>query len=439
MDLLLRRLARHEGAAPASTSSSNPADPAQNDSHRTADGAHLDADELNSYAENALPAAARAHYAAHLADCDQCRKIVIDLTLAANMADKLEGRAATPIDEPSSSWWRSLSALFALPVVRYGVPTFALAAIIAVVFLATKRERESAYVARNERQAQEVNAEASKAKGDEQLRTPAASSGTLNANSAGSSNTGTNAPVAQEATGPSAATTDTANVASSRESASQSQVDSKRLDQINNKPAEPLTATSEVRRDEAERQTVNETARVAQTESIGPAAARPAPAQPAARDDDRFVVKDEASKEKAQEDKSRHEPPQSASNRSDAPAETGGSAAAKSGSLAKIAPLSAAGRRARRSEEAQSSDNVTSGKDAKASAETRRVSGRTFRREGKAWIDTAYNSSGRTTNVSRGSEQYRALMADEPGLRAIAEQLGGEVIAVWKGRAYRIH
>ena len=40
--------------------------------------------------------------------------------------------------------------------------------------------------------------------------------------------------------------------------------------------------------------------------------------------------------------------------------------------------------------------------------------------------------------VVRGSEQYRVLIADEPGIRTIAESLAGEVIVVWKGRAYRI-
>ena len=43
-----------------------------------------------------------------------------------------------------------------------------------------------------------------------------------------------------------------------------------------------------------------------------------------------------------------------------------------------------------------------------------------------------------TVKVKRGSEQYRALIADEPAIRSIAEQLGGEVIVVWKGTAYRI-
>jgi hypothetical protein len=78
-------------------------------------------------------------------------------------------------------------------------------------------------------------------------------------------------------------------------------------------------------------------------------------------------------------------------------------------------------------------------KDSSDDGETRTVAGRTFRREGSAWVDTAYSSSRSTTNVSRGSEHYRSLIADEPGIRAIAEQLPGEVIVVWKGRAYRIH
>ncbi|MBA2732740.1 MAG: hypothetical protein H0U54_07590, partial [Acidobacteria bacterium] len=72
-------------------------------------------------------------------------------------------------------------------------------------------------------------------------------------------------------------------------------------------------------------------------------------------------------------------------------------------------------------------------------AQTRSAGGRQFQRQGGAWVDTAYNSSRSTTNIRRGSEQYRALIADEPGLRAIAEQLGGEVIVVWKSRAYRFY
>jgi hypothetical protein len=70
--------------------------------------------------------------------------------------------------------------------------------------------------------------------------------------------------------------------------------------------------------------------------------------------------------------------------------------------------------------------------------ETRSVSGRRFTREGNAWVDTDYDSSRSTIKVTRGSDQFRALVADEPGIRAIADQLSGTVIVVWKNRAYRI-
>jgi hypothetical protein len=73
-----------------------------------------------------------------------------------------------------------------------------------------------------------------------------------------------------------------------------------------------------------------------------------------------------------------------------------------------------------------------------AEVETRTISGRRFAHERNSWVDTAYDSSRTPTNVARGSEQFRALVADEPGLRAIAEQLDGVVIVVWKNRAYRI-
>jgi hypothetical protein len=73
-----------------------------------------------------------------------------------------------------------------------------------------------------------------------------------------------------------------------------------------------------------------------------------------------------------------------------------------------------------------------------SSSETRTVAGRKFRRQNGAWIDTAYNSTQAVTVVRRNSEQYRALIADEPSLRRIADALSGEVIVVWKGRPYRI-
>ena len=73
-----------------------------------------------------------------------------------------------------------------------------------------------------------------------------------------------------------------------------------------------------------------------------------------------------------------------------------------------------------------------------SNANTRSVAGRRFRKQGGVWIDTAYDSSKDAVTLSRGSEQYRALVADEPAIKTIADTLDGEIIVVWKGRTYRI-
>jgi outer membrane biosynthesis protein TonB len=86
----------------------------------------------------------------------------------------------------------------------------------------------------------------------------------------------------------------------------------------------------------------------------------------------------------------------------------------------------------------QSSSTDRSGA-ADLSANTRVVAGRRFRKQGGVWIDTAYDSSKDVMTLTRGSEQYRALVADEPAIKTIADQLEGEIIVVWKTRTYRIH
>ena len=73
-----------------------------------------------------------------------------------------------------------------------------------------------------------------------------------------------------------------------------------------------------------------------------------------------------------------------------------------------------------------------------SSAEIRTVAGKRFRKQEGVWIDTAYDSRA-TTNYNRNSESYRSLIADEPTIKTIADQLDGEIIIMLKGRAYRIH
>jgi hypothetical protein len=67
--------------------------------------------------------------------------------------------------------------------------------------------------------------------------------------------------------------------------------------------------------------------------------------------------------------------------------------------------------------------------------ETRSVGGRKFKHQGNAWIDSKFKSSMTLKSISRGSSEFAAL---DSGLRSIAQQLSGEVIVVWKSKAYLI-
>ena len=67
--------------------------------------------------------------------------------------------------------------------------------------------------------------------------------------------------------------------------------------------------------------------------------------------------------------------------------------------------------------------------------ETRSVGGRKFKRRGNSWVDSKFKSSMTLKTISRGSGEFDAL---DSGLRSIAQQISGEVIVVWKSKAYLI-
>ena len=64
----------------------------------------------------------------------------------------------------------------------------------------------------------------------------------------------------------------------------------------------------------------------------------------------------------------------------------------------------------------------------------RTAGGKKFEQKQGAWYDTSYRGQG-TKNVRRGTSDYRNL---DGGLRSIAESIGGTVVVVWNGKAYRI-
>ncbi|HEX3145327.1 MAG TPA: hypothetical protein VHQ64_15245, partial [Pyrinomonadaceae bacterium] len=98
---------------------------------------HLDADEMNAFAEGVLPAPTRAYYVSHLADCDQCRRQVADLTIASGAVTRAE---PTLVDKRAGlGVWASVTRLFAGPTLRYAAFAAMLVVVAGVSFVALRQ------------------------------------------------------------------------------------------------------------------------------------------------------------------------------------------------------------------------------------------------------------------------------------------------------------
>jgi hypothetical protein len=386
MDLLLRRLAQGERSRSVASDQS---------------AKHLDADELSSYAEQALPGAARSRYTSHLAECPSCRRIVSELTSAsgANVSERsisLRTSATT-----SAGLWRKLAAFFSPGFLRYALPALALSAFIAVGLVAVRQQTQREFVAQNQPVASR----------DATIETKQAVS-----------------PAEPEKF---AVDSDQRQFSDSRANAGKNNDNQAKTGERNeasnvSRPTDSMTVTSD--RDASAGKA---TGAVAQPSYAPEPAAAPPPKPQITQTESRIEV---AARQKEETDKKKDEPAREQEGARARTDESQNQVAAAS--ARKSAPGVQSQERLRRLEA-----RPASGAGAKTNddeADTRTVSGRRFRRQGSVWIDTAFQSSTATTTVARGSEQFRALVADEPGIRAIAAQLPGEVVIVWKGRAYRI-
>jgi len=358
--------------------------------------AHLDADELNSYSEGVLPAAARARYTEHLADCESCRRIVIGLTQAAGATRHYE-----VLDERrESGFWHKFAAFFSAPVLRYGVPALALSAVIAISMIALRQQRRSEFVAQNQ-----------------PTSSPATSSEQTELRSTAES------PATQQRAIEPKANADTSSLKRDL------QADKNALDQP------PTASPGASLTKEAAAKDSAKSGQAGGVVALSPSfAPEPPPlprAQPTPGEADKLDTTSNEQTAEREDQARQREPMKDQPINATAPQD-----ASKTGTLT----LST--RRIQGLGVESTTESRSGGKDKKESrdeVETRNVSGRHFRHQGNAWIDTGYDPSRGTINVARGSEQFRSLVADEPGIRAIAERLGGEIIVVWKGKAYRIH
>jgi len=383
IDLLLRRMSRRDGSSARDREAQN------------AD-THLDADELSSYAQNVLPATARARYTEHLAECSTCRKLVTELSLSLGATAAVQ--PSETVFEPSGLK-KFLAGLFSPMVLRYAVPALGVIVVMVVGFVVLRREKPSdrfvAQVGVEQKQPVPVSPGAP-------APTPSVSEaeGFLDAPQEKAANTrkpATRADESGSASGTAAtdAISPAAPVVAQREEKAAEPAPSAT-------PPPPAAAKAEAAEEEAQKKTAtiakNQGAPTVGAVTVDTSKGR---SNEAGRDF-RRAQRVTASADSADQNKPKA-----------APAETQ--------SLAGATAL----KRGR-------------GDSDKDASDTRSVAGRRFRKERGIWTDTAYDSSTATVNVARGSEQFRALVADEPGMKTIAEQLDGEVIVVWKGRAYRI-
>jgi Putative zinc-finger len=350
-------------------------------------GAHLDADELSSYAEGALPPATRARYTTHLVDCDDCRKVVAQLAVAAGPVMKESPVEITP---EIAGWRKALAAFFSGAVLKFALPALAITVVGLAFFAMQSGSNKTARVAEDKQQANSAPASSPDA------------SGYVAYDSAPRTEAGTKEPQTAQPK-------PSAGKAGEKEQAA-ADAPTGAFGSLAKQPAEPKKENEAVTTADAEESKAG--ARPAAT------AEAPPPPKPAAN----AAPKDIAARGQAtladRDKKDRKRESQNTAND-----EVAGQPVSTVGEDDRQKTKALEARSAGRRDEAD---------------ESRRVAGHRFERQDGVWKDSSYKSSMAIMNVARGSEQYRVLVADEPEIATIANQLKGEIILVWKSRAYRI-
>jgi hypothetical protein len=390
IDLLLRQLARRKTVTGADVKDDE------------ASAWHMDVDELSSYAENVLPAAARSRYTAHLADCSRCREIVSGLSASFGV---VAVEKAVPVVE-ISPLKKFLATLFSPLVARYAIPTLALVGVVGIGLMVFRQQSLSPL----DSNVQTAQTQPAAAK-------PESSVIALDSNEPIKSGTVSDYRGDQQAKNSPKTLHD-----SPTESAPPPE----------RKPGDAPT-TGGIADDSVAKATPPPPAKVA--------AADADVARRERGEDDAAKSRAEARQQEAPTVQVSRDREKEVAKRADAIYDGTGAAAAPSGPSKGDSKASADKNEA---PAPKATTVTTAGRTAateakkKDAGELRSVAGRRFHREGNAWVDTAFEPGRATVNMSRGSEQYRALVADEPEIRTIAEALSGEVVVIWKGRAYRI-
>lgn len=374
IDVILRKARGTSGAASGSTAS--------------VATAHLDADTISAFAENALPEKARLLYIEHFADCDRCRtQLTHSVRLSAEAAAEPVAAASpdTAAAAVTGAWYKNL---LRTPNLAFVMGALVLVFVSALGFLVLQNRNEPTANALSKVENLEER------RGGPYFNSDAAPAEASNAN------TSTNVPAA--AATPGAAANSTAVAANTAATSNTGLVG--RL----GTPATGAPVTDAPDRDE----------KPVEKSATGGASPPPAPVtteDTTAGDDLKRGNTDKAKEEnKKDAELSTRKQPEDQRYR-DAPP-----AAAKTGPSRSVGPLGN-----------QSNQINTQIFDMPV---TQIVGGKSFSNRNGAWYDAAYHGQG-LTSVRRGSDDFKKL---DSSVRNIANTLGGTVIVVWKEKAYRI-
>lgn len=356
---------------------------------------HLSADEIAAFAANAVPTPARMAYIDHLSNCERCRVMLSSvITLSADS----EPVADRPVDvTPAAAaepWYRGF--------LRFPNLAYTLGALILMFagFLTFSVVRNSAP---GESQISQIDKNA----GAETAR-PAAVPEPSTAESVANTNQASNASVATVHNSEVARAASNASVVAAGTTGSADAP----------KPA-PRTET-----ERREQGFTVDGARAASVPVSPERASEPAPPPPAA-----MSAADTSVNEKDMQVTARKV--------EDLP----GAKEKKRADTLLISPGTdrqsgnATARRRTGPTNAQAQTQLNSGAASNEFGDRRVVSGKSFERKQGVWYDVAFGGQ-RTVNVRRGTAEYKKL---DGGLRSIADGLGGTVVVVWKGTAYRIN
>lgn len=353
---------------------------------------HLDADSIAAFSENALPQSTKLLYTRHFADCDNCRKklsLAIQMNTGADATTAPYAAAVAPAVSTSIPWY---SKILRSPSIAIAMGGLILVFTGVLGYLFIQNRKASTEVS----QVSEPRPTRSGPVAEEQQPSAATNS---NAASTASANTSTNAAIA-----PSPEVANRGGHGTADQPATgRFTVDGVDSDAPADKKPDTTTTTD--------------------TTSGSAAAPPPAPvtmskSAPAAE------LKDaEKNKEESRDERKRSDYDDRLT-REAVPAP-----------MKKVGPNRAAGPRQSNQNQVQM-DGVTLNNQAYggATAPVKNAGGKKFQYRNGAWYDTAYIGQA-TKNVSRSSAEFGKLDA---GLRGIANTVGGVVVIVWKGAAYRI-